>query len=787
MALPPISPTASENTLYKASVAEAAAGGSVLMAALVNAAVIALRAREKSARDIRERDAFTASAKLLLSREQDLRSAYPKALLTAFLNPEQLKTDTPSRVAEVNFDELELMDEVQVHSSVVMARAQQTALLAAEASLAELNTLICGVLGLKTVRPECNPLRPEIYVSVLKEVVEQQNIAASVQLEWLAAMSIALGQELREMYAALSTKLKGRGVVAAGYAVRPNAGSGARRALFDLADAPIQPTPALTPVGASTRAIPKGPGVAARQMPPTLLTLDKLRRLLAGELEAAAPAPLQQFEQQFAQQFESGLSPQSHEHADFDATVPAALEALQEMRQVEQVVQRLEQRKQQPPARGDASTANVDFMRNAMRSEARGIAQALSLEVVTLMIDNIARDARLLEPVQALVAQLEPAYLRLSLIDARLFTDKYHPARVLLQEITHRSLAYRSTTATGFQAFKSELDAALEPLLTSPIESAAPFEVVLIQLQNQWQRAAKVNARAQEEAVEVLQHVEQRNVLAEKIARDIISHRDAASVPAVVIEFLCGPWAHVVAQARIAAGSGSSNADKYQALISALLWSTHPELTRKNVAKLTRLVPLLLSTLREGLDTIKYPSTKAAAFLESLMGLHQQAFRAGNQSAAPKPSSEVPAVPPVHTLPVLNDDPWVAPEEARASNFVELQELDAAGKLLASASPLIVGADTGDAISADDLPLGSWVELQVDGQWVRTQLTWASPHGTLYLFTSAIGTSQSMTRRSRDRLIAAGNLRVISGAPVVDGALNAVAQMALRNSMDISL
>ena len=103
-----------------------------------------------------------------------------------------------------------------------------------------------------------------------------------------------------------------------------------------------------------------------------------------------------------------------------------------------------------------------------------------------------------------------------------------------------------------------------------------------------------------------------------------------------------------MAQARIAAGSGSSNADKYQALISALLWSTHPELTRKNISKLTRLVPLLLSTLREGLDTIKYPAIKTAAFLEALMGLHQQAFRAGDTNAVPKtPVREESAPPPV--------------------------------------------------------------------------------------------------------------------------------------------
>jgi hypothetical protein len=84
----------------------------------------------------------------------------------------------------------------------------------------------------------------------------------------------------------------------------------------------------------------------------------------------------------------------------------------------------------------------------------------------------------------------------------------------------------------------------------------------------------------------------------------------------------------------------------------------------------------------------------------------------------------------------------------------------------------------------DDLPLGSWVELQTNGQWVRTQLTWASPHGTLFLFTSVFGTTQSMTRRSRDKLVANGGLRLVSGQTVVDGALDAVAQIALRNSVD---
>jgi hypothetical protein len=104
------------------------------------------------------------------------------------------------------------------------------------------------------------------------------------------------------------------------------------------------------------------------------------------------------------------------------------------------------------------------------------------------------------------------------------------------------------------------------------------------------------------------------------------------------------------------------------------------------------------------------------------------------------------------------------------------QTLDIAG------SGAGLAPDRGSASA--DLRLDSWVELLVHGQWVRTQLTWISSHGNLFLFTSAAGESQSMTRRSRDKLIAAGHLRVLSGAPVVDGALNAVAQMAMHNSVN---
>jgi hypothetical protein len=505
-------------------------------------------------------------------------------------------------------------------------------------------------------------------------------------------------------------------------------------------------------------------------------------------------------------------------HTEFSSTVPAAFEALEEMNQVGQVVQRLRQRQAR---QGDSSVdadSSVQGIRDMLRQSATGVGQALSLEVVTLMVDNMARNPRLLEPIQRLISELEPSLLLLSLVDPRFFIDKSHPARELLQEITHRSMAYESTMAPGFGGFLKELQQAIQPLTSMAIENAEPFEEVLMGLRASWLLAAQEREREREHAVQALQHAEQRNVLAEKIAREIESHADSARVPDVVLDFLCGPWAQVVAQARIMGGSGSRGADKYQALISAMLWSAHPDLARKNIAKLTKLVPLLLATVRDGLETIRYPATKTSVFLEALMGLHQLAFRyaskaasraASKAAAAQAQTSEKPTVAlnaspevqaseepeleeqesseeqiqhvPVTRLHVVEDgNPWVAPGEANASNFMVFTD---------SKPPSIpaVLEEKEAAVNFDDMPLGSWVEMLVNEQWVRTQLTWASPHGTLFLFTSVFGSSQSMTRRSRDKMLEAGALRAVSGQPVVDGALDAVAQIAMRNSVDSTL
>ncbi len=787
------SPTSSQyQALYQSTVQEAAAGGSLLMGKLVAAARTQLQTREAACRELRERDALATSAKHLRNWEAELCKRYPQALLDAFANPDATRKAGTQSIADVAFDELELMDEVQVQTSVTLARTQQVAMLAAEASLAELNTLICSTLGLVAVNAERNPLRPQVYISALQAVVEQTQLPPETQLDWLVAMGTTLGQELRALYVQLCAALRGQGVVAAGYAVVPapsglGVGRGVAHGLYQ------QPATVATAVAAQLGQKPAATGLVAPTMGQdnTLLTLDKLRRLLAGELEApSALSAKERFAQQFSQEFEEGDFQSDAHVTDFDATVPAALEALTELKQVDAFVQRIQHRRS-TAAESPAGETTIEAIRAHLRSQAHGLAQTLSLEVVSLMVDNIAHDPRLLTPVQQLIRRLEPALLRLALVDPRLFSNKQHPARMLVQEVASHSLAYASTQDSGFTEFLSGVSQAIAPLEQAAIEDAEPFEEVLQQLQNAWAQAALVSAQSRELAKQALQQAEKRNLLAEEIGREIADHPEAVQVPDVVMDFLCGPWAQVVAFARMGGASSEGAADKYHAVISALLWSAHPELTRKDIAKLTRLVPLLLANLREGLETIRYPGTKTSVFLEALMGLHQAAFRAAKAPPAPlQAQPAVDAVVPAKRSYLVDDsNPWLAPQEALASNFMDLPDATSDSSAPVYVPDLLqdgqhTSQEPTEVPALSSLALGSWIELWVKDQWVRTQLTWASPHGTLFLFTNAQGATQSMTRRSGDKLVAAGHVRVISDRPVVDGALNAVAQMALRNSVN---
>jgi Protein of unknown function (DUF1631) len=796
MTMPDDQSSGHDSAIYQACLAEAAEAGRALMKGMVAAARQSLQMRDNAARDYHERNALSHALHLLGKNEAKLADGYPVALAKAFAQAGTGRVKPASTTMSLSFDQLELMDESQVQDRVEKARAQQVVLHAADQELAELNTLICAAQGLKTVHPERNPLRPEVYVDALQDVIEQTQVTASTRQAWMQHMCDALSKELAGTYTHVAQKLRASGIRGASYAVLQTPDASGNAAAARAASAEAQ----------EPQFSEEEEGRQLEAELDELLTVAKLRQLLAGELD---PSRLQT--QALSRRAGAGnsslaaavsvaaagrASQLGAAHAaparppaprarpapapDFDHTVPAALDALEEMNKVDEAMQRLADR-QAADASGRPPT-DRETVRGQLRQDARGVGQVLGLEVVGLMVDNIASDPRLLPQVQKAVRGMEPALMRLAMIDPRFFSDKEHPARRLLDEVTQRSLAYDTENATGFGEFLRPLQIAVDQLATSAIDSAAPFESVLQALGQLWGDSERGERDQREQAVRALLQAEQRNLLAEKLRNDILSWPDAARVPTEVMDFVCGPWVQVMAQARLSDRAGSGDPGGYAGLVPSLLWSAQPNLARNNIAKLTKLIPALLSKLREGLKTVDYPLTRANPFFEKLISLHQQAFEPAAAAATKVRETPIPSPASTIVQSLEPPAPWLAPSEAKQSGFMEMPEFKASVPTPMPDSRL--DSMSGVPLSEAGIAVGAWVELLNENQWMRTQLTWSSPHGTLFLFTNAAGGTQSMTRRLLDTLLSEGKLRVVATQHVIDGALDAVAQTAMRNSVD---
>ncbi|MCO4241567.1 DUF1631 domain-containing protein, partial [Acidovorax facilis] len=140
-----------------------------------------------------------------------------------------------------------------------------------------------------------------------------------------------------------------------------------------------------------------------------------------------------------------------------------------------------------------------------------------------------------------------------------------------------------------------------------------------------------------------------------------------------------------------------------------------------------------------------------------------------------------------------DDDPWVAPSEAKESGYVDISQspVSESAELVPESTSTTNGLATLPHLASSaplaPLAVGTWVNLQVAGQWERTQLSWIGSQGQLFLFTSASGRTQSMTLRLLERLFHQGAVQVLTEQTVVDGALDAVAQAAMRNSVESRL
>jgi hypothetical protein len=130
------------------------------------------------------------------------------------------------KTGSFKLEELSLIDDNTMQAKIDAARLQQAAVTGCERELSELDGLVCSLQGLPKVQPARNPLRPQVFIDALVQVIAQTGAAAHHRQMWMQQLRPRIGKELAKVYTELIEGLTARGVEQVGYGMVIPVGGG---------------------------------------------------------------------------------------------------------------------------------------------------------------------------------------------------------------------------------------------------------------------------------------------------------------------------------------------------------------------------------------------------------------------------------------------------------------------------------------------------------------------------------------------------------------------------------
>ena len=709
--------------------------------------------------------------------------------------------DAPAPHADPSASSLTLVDDSQVLQTVESARLAMELDELVEDALADFDKYLSAALGLEAVHPEANPLRPAVIGRAVRTVMNDAAAQPGWTAMWLHHLARPLAAQMQSLYASCTQTLLRAGVQPAAYRISGLAPLGEGEPRVASAPVPLQaadpPAPDVVPLrapAAQARAVrPTASGWAELASQP--VDPHVLREFVAGAASAAmplAPAYYRHVDQQLAElEALADEPPPDPELALSDKRMAAVDRPMRELGTDSPLS------RETWGAFGAARQRSL--VRTRLRKQALDVGQVVGLDLVRQLLDHVARDPRLLAPVREAMVALEPSLARLALHAPRFFVAPGNAARMLLEAVAQRSFRYNDEFSTEFRDFFDGVTRCFNSLNgLDSLRDAAPFEQANAQLAREWQQQDAQEERNRREVLEAVAFAEERQAQANRFAWELSLRTDLPGTPAVVQDFLFGPWSLVVAHAHLRSGGPGLDPGGFIGVITDLLWSVKRETTLREPARAFQVIPRVLAVLRAGLDLLGHPPAETQDFFHALERLHRPVLKLRAKHRKVSLHAELAAAPLDDDLkpapaqqPTPREDLWMHEREQQACGFedtmssgfaateADAQAADGAAQRPAAVLPARTLAGTqvtpahAEALVAT-FERGAWVDLFCRQRWRRAQLTWASANGALFMFVSHGGRPHSMTRRSLQRLVMNRLLRPVASHEVVQHALDAL-------------
>jgi hypothetical protein len=389
-----------------------------------------------------------------------------------------------------------------------------------------------------------------------------------------------------------------------------------------------------------------------------------------------------------------------------------------------------------------------------------------TIDVVSMLFEFILDDSTLPDAMKALLSRLQIPMLKVAILDKGFFSTKGHPARHLLNNMAQAAIVWNENGERDSDSLYHKIESIIKRITNEFHDDSAVFVELDQEFSVWWEQEQRGAEVAEQRTNQVTRGKEQlRN--AKQIVVNELNRRlhKLDTVPEAVMEILEDGWKDVLLLNYLRQGSESEEWAGSLAIVDRLLWSVLPKTEYKERQELLRGIPELLRNLRERLNSISFDQHKMARLFKELQNCHIACLR-GNDIKNIK-------------------GPGTSPSRSKQISFPDSQLMANGGSYLVDEhSDLQASRPDRFTRLAENLEVGSWLEIKDEDTRSRIKLSWKSNVTDAYIFVNRKGLkAMEMTQQGLAMRLREGSAKIVDlpTAPIMDRALDAMLT-ALKNT-----
>ncbi|HKZ10438.1 MAG TPA: DUF1631 domain-containing protein [Rhodanobacteraceae bacterium] len=389
-----------------------------------------------------------------------------------------------------------------------------------------------------------------------------------------------------------------------------------------------------------------------------------------------------------------------------------------------------------------------------------------TIDLVGMLFEYILQDHTIPAPMQVLLARLQIPYLKVAILDRRMFAHATHPARKLLDQLADAAKGWSEESDRDHRLF-AKVKSVVETLLQDFDDDIGVFERQFAEFTQFAEQNRKRAELAESRATEAARGRERLQDARRRAAQEILSRISGRNLPTLLRGVLTRPWANYLVLIVLRQGVESPEFRAAVHFVDDFVATIDPPRGDAERTQYKNALASIEKHLRAGLVTVAFQEPDIDRLLAELWKFWRQQLG----EPAPAAPAEEPALDPAAVLGINADaQPAITDAAPDADDDLDSDEMS-----------VDVDADTLQAVR--DLKIGSWVEFVDDtGTRERAKLSWISPISGKYLFVNRRGLK--VADRTAVQLaseLLSGRAMILEEVPLFDRALDAIVDR-LRNA-----